>query len=307
MAPLFVRLEVTWADHPKIIRAGLDGRGLHATALCLSKRLETDGWIDRTLLYREGADDALIDRIVEIGLLDAEGARVRPAGWHDRNPSQGAIDATRTAKADAAQRGNHKRWQHPGPFADCEKCQVSRTSDRTPIAPRSPDTETDTETENPSSSQGYSTTGASEHSTEGDAGEPLGDHVPPVDEQRVRATAVAVGAAIAAGRSDVGNPTGYAATVTRGILDPNGDRLDYGRIVRLLGKGQTPEQIAEGWRSAAVVPSPMAALAGHGQTQARPGLSPSVVDQIRAQVDEVAAPAARADHLAAARAKRVAS
>ena len=168
--PLFVKLETTWVDHPGLIAAGLDGQGLHAVCMCLAKRLETDGWVDRALLYREGASDDLIDRLVALNLIDADGRQIRPSGWHDRNPSQGAIDATRSAKAEAARAGNHKRRKHPGPIADCPTCtpppQVSRISDRSGVAEpsdltpvRSPDTDTETELLPPLKSQDYTGTG----------------------------------------------------------------------------------------------------------------------------------------------------
>ena len=248
MSPLFVKLETTWADHPKIIAAGLEGRGLHATALCISKRLETDGWIDRALLYREGADDALIDRLVELDLFDAEGRRVRPHRWHDRNPSQGAIDATRSAKAEAARLGNHKRWKHPKPIAECDICtpepQVSRISDRNgshAVAGPSPDAETETELLPASSLR---TTPVP------DPTEPSHDDEPaaaPDLEQTIRRTAALVGRAVAAHRPGITDPAGYAAGVTRQILDPTGDGIDRARIERQLADGQTPEAIAAAW------------------------------------------------------------
>lgn len=127
---LYVQLDTNWPDHPKIIRAGLDGAGLHAVVLCLAKRLETDGWVPRPTLHRQGATDELIDRLVGLDLLeDGEGA-VRPDGWLDRNPSQAAIDAKRAMRSEGGRRGNHERWKHPGSFEDCEKCQVIAGSDR---------------------------------------------------------------------------------------------------------------------------------------------------------------------------------
>lgn len=160
---LFVKLEANWVLNRKIVRVGLDGRGLHATAMCLAKLAETDGWLHRSLLHREGADDALIDRLVEMRLFEADGDNVRPWGWHRRNPSQGAIDATRNAKADAAKVGNHNRWNHPGDVADCPICnpspQVNRISDRRRVAGesdvspmRSPEVEVETETDHHQSS-----------------------------------------------------------------------------------------------------------------------------------------------------------
>lgn len=251
--PLFVKLETTWVDHPGLIAAGLDGRGLHAVCLCLAKRLETDGWIDRALLYREGAADDLIDRLVELVLLDAEGRRVRPAGWHDRNPSQGAIDATRTAKAEAARAGNHKRWGHPGPVASCAVClpnvQVSRTSDPVrsqSVAEVSPDTET--ETSSPTKSQDYS--------------QP--------DPQALAKAAALVARQIAATTADH-NPAGLAATIARRINNLTEPDDDRDRILAALADGQTPEEIASGWEPAK---PDWLAYAGGGATQTAPARPP---------------------------------
>lgn len=128
---LYVPLDVNWPDNEKIILAGLDGAGLHAVAMCLAKRLEQDGWVGRHLLHRQGATDELIERLIRLNLLEVDGAKVRPWDWHDRNDSQAVIAAKRASKAEAGARGNHNRWQHPGRFEDCDKCQVIAGSDRT--------------------------------------------------------------------------------------------------------------------------------------------------------------------------------
>lgn len=121
---LYVQLDTNWPDHPKLIRAGLDGMGLHALVMCLAKRLETDGWVDRLLLERRYAvPRELLDRLADLHLLDVNGDHVRPWGWLDRNPSQAAIAAKRATKAEVGKRGNHKRW-HEGEFEDCPKCQT---------------------------------------------------------------------------------------------------------------------------------------------------------------------------------------
>jgi hypothetical protein len=119
---LYVQLDTNWPDHPKIIEAGLDGRGLHATVLCLAKRLEKDGWVPLALLRREGATDELIERLIGLRLLERDGDRFRPWDWLSRNPSQAAIEAKRAAKAEAGRRGNHARHGHDGAFENCRLC-----------------------------------------------------------------------------------------------------------------------------------------------------------------------------------------
>jgi hypothetical protein len=119
---LYVQLDANWPDNPKVIAAGIDGAGLHAAALCIAKRLDTDGWIARPILHRQGASDELIDRLVGLELLDDNGKGVRPHDWHHRNMSQGAIAAKRAAKKRAAKEGNHKRWEHEGSVDECAIC-----------------------------------------------------------------------------------------------------------------------------------------------------------------------------------------
>jgi hypothetical protein len=123
MAGLYVQLDVNWPDHPKVIAAGLDGAGLHAAALCLAKRLLTDGVLYRAQLCRLGGTDELIDRLLELGLLDpVDNDRVAVHDWLDRNPTRGAIGGRVGASRDDGKRGNHKRWGHPGDYASCARC-----------------------------------------------------------------------------------------------------------------------------------------------------------------------------------------
>lgn len=167
---LFVQLDAGWPDNLKIMRVGLEGAGLHAIAMCLAKRMETDGVIHRAHLLRYGATDDLIDTLIHEELLDPVSYGSRPGedadvvysfrvhDWHDRNPSQDAIAATRNAKKRAAQEGNHKRWKHEGAFNECDICNPKKpsvlASDRNSVAGaiadakrvRSPYTESETET-----------------------------------------------------------------------------------------------------------------------------------------------------------------
>lgn len=153
MALLFVPLDVTWPDNLKVIRVGLAGAGLHAMAMCLAKRTETDGVLHRAQLVRMGADDDLIDALVNEGLFDVleygtrsgedpdRGYLLRIHDWHDRNLSQGAIDATRQARAESAKEGNHKRWNHSGSVSECAVCnrQNPRSSQRAIASGSHPD------------------------------------------------------------------------------------------------------------------------------------------------------------------------
>lgn len=162
---LYVPLDVNWVDHPKVMEVGLEGAGLHAMAMCIAKRMETDGVLHRTHLLRVGATHELIDQLIEVGLLDAlDDRRIAIHGWLDRNRSQeeianrrSATDAIRTAKSASGKEGNHRRWEHPGPVEECPVCNP-------------PDGRTDGPESDPTDSeQTWSVAGASRNGSQNDS------------------------------------------------------------------------------------------------------------------------------------------
>jgi hypothetical protein len=132
---LYVQLDTNWIHNPKIVRAGLDGAGLHAHCLCLAKSLDTDGWIDLLVLSRFGATGELIERLVDLGLLERDGERVRPNDWHERNPTKAALAAKQAAKVRAGKAGNHSRYGHSGTVEDCRICYPEGTQTPSVLAP----------------------------------------------------------------------------------------------------------------------------------------------------------------------------
>lgn len=211
---LYVQLDTNWPDHPKIISVGIDGAGLHAVCLCLAKRLNTDGWIARPLLHRQGADDELIDRLVGARLLEVEGESVRPWGWHDRNLSQAAIDAKRAARREAARRGNHTRWGHAGEFDTCPICnpetagesQLRSHTDRfVSDTDRflSPESESETETATSDAIPSTAPTPAA--------------RTPEQRQQRIMEAARIAAEERMIGRDDVQHPPSWVASTARGI------------------------------------------------------------------------------------------
>lgn len=123
---LYVQLNTNWVLNPKVARAGIDGAGLHATCLCLSKMdTDSDGWIDLFMLARFGSTDELVDRLVGLRLLDREGDRVRPHGWTERNMTAAEIAAKKT---DNAKKANHAKWNHAAPYSECERCHPPEDS-----------------------------------------------------------------------------------------------------------------------------------------------------------------------------------
>lgn len=126
---LFVKLDVTWVDNRKLNRTSMAGRGLHATALCIAKRSDEDGWISRVTLFKEGATDELIDELVELKLFESEGEMVRPWGWLKRNLTKDQIREIKTVRAKKA---NHRKWKHEGEFEECELCNPAKQPDDPP-------------------------------------------------------------------------------------------------------------------------------------------------------------------------------
>lgn len=114
----YAQLDVDWIHNPKRIRAGLEASAIHAISLCLAKKSKKDGWMDVDTLALYGATDEHIERLIDCGLLDVEGAMVRPHDWLEHNLTNEQIKAR---KSEAARMANHARW-HQGLFKDCASC-----------------------------------------------------------------------------------------------------------------------------------------------------------------------------------------
>lgn len=115
---VYVPLDLGFVDDPKIMRAGLDGAGLYAQSLVIAKRLMSDGVLERMHLYRLGADDALIDRLIDLGLYqgvtsgrtDPDVSAVRISAWLKHNKS---VSELQEARASDAQRKRLTRGVRP--------------------------------------------------------------------------------------------------------------------------------------------------------------------------------------------------
>ena len=116
---LFVQLDANWPDNEKIMAVGPTGAGAHAIAMCLAKRLETDGVVPRAQLIRHDITHETIDLLVAEQLFDVvDDRRIRIHDWLDRNPSTAVLRA-------ASRKGNHKRHGHAGDVQDCPICSPS--------------------------------------------------------------------------------------------------------------------------------------------------------------------------------------
>lgn len=250
MMALFVQLDANYPDHPKLIAAGLDGAGLHAFAMCTAKRLESDGWVHRALLHRMGATDDLIAKLVKLRLFEVREDEVRPWGWLDRNPSQGAIDAIRATKADAAKAGNHKRWGHKGSVDKCVKCNPSVQvvagcdSDRSQAESHcgplgSPYTETETETYTETETETATPTKSQDYSQPAEPEPPptVVESAAAADVEQESRRALALWGQAEATRAGATNPGGYATKARRTAVDDG----TADKLASLVAQGHTAE------------------------------------------------------------------
>lgn len=196
---MYVQLDVDWPENPKRIRAGLEASAVHALCLCLAKRSTRDGWVARTTLGLYGVTDELVERLVDVRLLDEDGEWVRPHDWLEVNLSSERI---RAEKADKARAANHARW-HDGRYEDCEKCAHNRRSSE-------PDPD-GVQTDPP-----VSTTG-SEQQPDPDTDQQQQATDPDARRALLEAAAEIIGERAAA-RPTSQNPTAVAAAVARGVV-----------------------------------------------------------------------------------------
>ncbi len=99
---MYVPLDVNFPDDDKIEAVGFAAAGLYCQALCIAKRIMTDGRLTRVKLRKLGADDDLIDVCVRADLFrtlpdDPDGLQI--TAWLDHNESVEEIDQKRSKDA----------------------------------------------------------------------------------------------------------------------------------------------------------------------------------------------------------------
>jgi hypothetical protein len=73
---LYVQLDVNWVNEPAIIRAGLDGAGVHAALLCLyARNREGIPWEE---VWARNIPDELIERLEDLGLVEVRDGLLHP-------------------------------------------------------------------------------------------------------------------------------------------------------------------------------------------------------------------------------------
>ena len=100
---MYVPLDVNFPDDPKIMDAPLEVVAVYVMALCVAKRLPTDGVLTEGHLRRLGADDDIISMLYASDLVrpDISGrpGHVQITAWLIHNESQAEIAAKRQTDA----------------------------------------------------------------------------------------------------------------------------------------------------------------------------------------------------------------
>jgi hypothetical protein len=95
---MWVKLDDTFPDHPKVERAGPAAAWLYVCGLCYCARYLTDGLIPGTAVARLTAlknNRALAEKLVEVGLWERDGEDYMVHNYQERNPSKAQIEEKR--------------------------------------------------------------------------------------------------------------------------------------------------------------------------------------------------------------------
>lgn len=227
----WIKLDDGFYRHPKVVRAGRDGRDLFIAGLCWCSSQLTDGHIPAAMLpalsFDAGVpvDEAAIaaDRLVEVGLWEHE-----PEGWvvHDYVDHQRTREQVEHDREQARERQARRRTR------------VTAPSRRDSRPSHSGVTEQESESESESDkrpSKGVGTNLSS--SSVGGSGDD--------DDDRVRSITDEIGArnharALAAGEVKR-NPLRHLATCKANALTEHGDG-----VAAALGDGATADEVLEG-------------------------------------------------------------
>lgn len=124
----WLKIDDRMPEHRKVRRLSHAAFRLHVTLMCLCARDATDGAVTRddvddvldTRPFRDEDGDALVDELVERGLLDVDGD-----GWHvhdylDHNPSREDVEARRQREREK------KRAQRARGYANTDRDDAGR-------------------------------------------------------------------------------------------------------------------------------------------------------------------------------------
>lgn len=97
-------------SHPKVVRAGNEAVGAFVRVVCYCSQYLTDGAVPAATA-REIARPKVLERLVEVGLLEVDGDGFRVHGYLERNPSRLQVEAERAAKTQRQNRWRESRAQ----------------------------------------------------------------------------------------------------------------------------------------------------------------------------------------------------
>lgn len=104
----WVRLDVGYFAHPKVLEAGRDGRDLHLASICYSGGFLTDGYIASSaiprLLAEAGVRRSAVDRAVGAGLWLPNGAGFAVHDYTAMQDSRADVERERARWRDAQRR-----------------------------------------------------------------------------------------------------------------------------------------------------------------------------------------------------------
>ena len=120
---MWIKLDDQWIDHPKIIRAGRDGRDTWLASITWCSKWRTDGYFPPealpTLVAMAGVDvaswqnssnlpdvcQALATRLLEVGLWEFDGQKYKVHDFEDFQPTEERKEAVSEARREAGRRG----------------------------------------------------------------------------------------------------------------------------------------------------------------------------------------------------------
>ena len=134
---IYVPLIVDYADDPKMIEAGEKAEVLFIRALCLMKRLRTDGFVADSQLPRLGLSgvDKRADALCRVGLWEQVDGGFLCVSFLNHNKSRAEIDALSEQRAAAGRQGGRPTKAN------------GKQTESTLLSFVKPKTETETETE----------------------------------------------------------------------------------------------------------------------------------------------------------------
>lgn len=132
----WVKIDDSFADHPKIASAGPLGMALQVAALCYCNRYLTDGFIPRAmaprLVYFEGFAEPhdVITRLIEVGIwIEVEGG-YRIHDYLEYQPSKADIEATREQRRKAGAKGGKAKGKGDTPSKQSGKQSAKQGAKR---------------------------------------------------------------------------------------------------------------------------------------------------------------------------------